>query len=72
MPAGSLTFNGMVVLQAATLDALMEEINALIVNNHEAAKAKVRSYQPARAKQSAVSKAKSNANPPTSRQQWVE
>ena len=31
---------------------------------------KVRSDQPARAKQGAVSKAKAKAAPPTSRQQW--
>ena len=65
-----LTFNGMATLQAATLDTLKEEITAIIMSNHEAAKAKVRTDQPARAKQSAVSKAKAKADPPTSRQRW--
>ena len=65
-----LTFNGMMILKAATLNTLKEEINALIMSNHEAAKAKVRSDQPARAKQSAVSKAKAKADPATSRQLW--
>ena len=65
-----LTFDGMTVLKAATLDTIKEEINALIMSNHEAAKAKVRSDQPARAKQSAASKEKAKADPPTSRQQW--
>ena len=67
-----LTFQGTVNLQATTFDLLKEEINALIVSDHEAAKAKVRSDQPARAKQSAISKAKSKASPATVRTQWSE
>ena len=67
-----LTFNGLVNLQATTFDSLKEEINELIVGSHEAAKAKVRSDQPARAKQSAISKAKSKASPSTVRPQWSE
>ena len=59
-------------LQFNLVDSLKEEINELIVGNHEAAKAKVRSDQPARAKQSAISKAKSKASPSTVRPQWSE
>ena len=58
-----LTFKGLVTLAATTLDELKAEINGLIVSNHEAARAKIASDQPARAKQSAISKAKSKANP---------
>ena len=67
-----LTFNGLVNLQATNLESLKTEINELTVGNHEAAKAKVRSDQPARAKQSAISKAKSKAGPSAVRPQWSE
>ena len=69
-----LTFNGLVNLQANNLEALKTEINELIVANHEAAKAKakVRSDQPARARQSEISKAKSKAGPAAVRPQWSE
>ena len=67
-----LPFNGFANLQVINLESLKAEINELIVGNHEAAKAKVRSDQPARAKQSEISKAKSKAGPSTVRLQWSE
>ena len=67
-----LTFNGLVSLQATNLEALKTEISELIVANHEPAKAKVRSDQPARARQSEISKDKSEAAPAAPRQRWSD
>ena len=58
-----ITFNGTVVLRASTLSEVKEEIYTLLSTNHEAAIAKIRTDQPARAKQSAISKAKAKAGP---------
>ena len=49
LPVESLPFNGMVVLNRMTLNALLEEINGIFGNNLQAAQAKVRPDEPARA-----------------------
>ena len=67
-----LTFQGLVSLQATNLDALKTEIRDLILANYDPAQAKVRSDQPARARQSEISKAKSKAAPAAPRQRWTD
>ena len=67
-----LTFNGLVSLQATTLDALKTEVRNLIAANYAPAQAKIRSDQPARARQAEVSKAKSKAAPAAPRQRWSD
>ena len=61
-----VTFNGLVTLRATTLGEMKEEIYALLTSNYEPALSKIRADQPARAKQSAISKAKAKAGPPPS------
>ena len=67
-----LTFNGLVNLQATNLDALKTEIRDLILANYAPAQAKIRSGQPACARQSEISKAKSKAAPAAPRQRWTD
>ena len=59
-----VTFNGLVTLRASTLGEMKEEVYALLMSNYEPALSKIRADQPARAKQSAISKAKAKAGPP--------
>ena len=67
-----LTFNGLVSLQATTLDTLKTEVLDLIAANYAPAQAKIRSDQPARARQAEISKAKSKAAPAAPRQRWSD
>ena len=59
-----VTFNGLVTLRASTLGEMKEEVYTLLTSNYEPALSKIRADQPARAKQSAISKAKAKAGPP--------
>ena len=72
-----LTFSGMTTLRGATLAALAAEIRDIFEANLAAARNKVRSDAPARARQSAAQKASAKAKPPSapapsSRPRWSD
>ena len=63
-----VSFNGLVTFRASILSKMKEEVYTLLTSNYEPALSKIRANQPACAKQSAISKAKTKARPPPAAQ----